>query len=185
MADKRIIIYPEVRKEIRLRRKDKSINCVDLSIKIGKSAGWLSFVENGKIESILYEDLLSLFMNLLNPSEGSAETYIEGLYTNIEKNRKENELYYYKNPNDFFDCISVAEKIHNHLYRIINTSDKKLHKVLSSFSRIDKNFSIEPTFTLEIISLPIFRLSVLDVKKKQEFLYALNDLIKDYSEGKR
>jgi len=183
MVGSKITLSKILVKTILDKRIEKGLSASDLSIKIGRTASYISTIENGRIAKISLSDLIKIISVLCDLSESEAVEYIENLINNgkiEDDDTSEVKILSY----DQLDDV-VNSNVFNGQIKEINKAFKAFYKHDPKQAFITLNTFIQSLrsdlgFIMVILNIPFSNLETYE--EKQEFLNKLIDLFSKYSD---
>lgn len=190
MLKHKITLTTSISNRVAELRKEKGDKSAKLAKDIGKSSGWVSLLENGKLNTVLSKDLIVLFAYLLSISNDEAEKYIENLITNDSESTKEHENndsgenYKVREYN-----VSINESEYNKLLKDIQKGlkiifDKTNNKeyVFRNIKRFRNNMHFDLSFMVALNGIPFFALKKVPIKEREALLNEIAELFSKYAE---
>lgn len=194
MLPDKIEITDKLRSIIQKRRHDLRISTKDLSMKhLGRSASYISALENGRLKSLRKNELLKIFEVLFNLDENSAAKKIESILAaneNIDIKLSSNA----SNKNFSQDNIKKYQTVENHtddktldgLMENMKEGFKTIQKVdpeftISTLKRLVTSMHFDLGFMMALFHIPFFALEGLSHDERQQFLNDLSDIFKKYA----
>lgn len=190
MLKHKVTLTTSISNRIAELRKEKGLKSAILAKDIGKSSGWVSLLENGKLNTVLSKDLIDLFAYLLSVSNDEAEQYIEDLVNKDPENTNENlnndggENYQVKEYS-----ISINDSEYNKLlkdiqkgFKIIFENTKNKENVFRNIKRFRNNMHFDLSFMVALVGIPFFVLKKVPFKERESLLNEIAELFSKYAE---
>jgi len=176
MLKPKVKMTENIRIKIQKERMNKGISGIDLSKQIGKSEGWASLVENGRILTIKSIDLIKVFKILLDRTEEEIEQIISDLL-NESKDKTEFDMSFYDelykiDEKDFNKEMSTSKE----LFKI--AFDKKNEYTIEQLKKFNNNIDTDIGFMLYLIGLPFHKLDTIPVDDKLKILKQIEQIVK-------
>lgn len=181
MLKSKIKITSTIRDIIQELRLKSGKTGVELSTYLGKSEGWCSLVENGRISTIKHKDAIKMFAVLLNASEDEAEKYIVNLITEEaadENSSNKKEKFLYENEYDTSEEDELFEKILENInegFKFAYGKQKK--RTFVYLDTLMHNMHFDLGLMLGITSLPFHELEDVDFKIKKKLFSEIEKIV--------
>ncbi|AEY66618.1 helix-turn-helix transcriptional regulator [Clostridium sp. BNL1100] len=190
MLKHKITLTTSISNRVAELRKEKGLKSAKLATDIGKSSGWVSLLENGKLNTVLSKDLVVLFAYLLSISNDEAEKYIEDLLSKDSESTNENpnsdggENYKVReynvliNDNEYIKMLKDIQKGFKFIFE--NASNKEY--VFQNIKRFNNNMHFDLSFMVALNGIPFYALKKVPIKEKEVLLNEIAELFSKYVE---
>ena len=198
MLSNKIEITEEIRTIIKNKREEKKIPARDLSMKyLGKSQGYISSLENGRVKFLKRNDIIKIFEILYNINEELASTKIINIVNsskksdinlskdvNFEKTLKplnDSNIQSYETIEDPINQETGGNLVDNLKLGFETVYKKRPDFTISTLKRFVVSFHFDLAFMMVILRTPYFALEELNHDERQSFLNEFSEIFKKYA----
>ena len=179
----KVVCNKAILKFIRTNRDRLKITGAQVSEKIHQRDSYMSAVENGRIQSISYDNLKIIVKYLLKCDDEKAESVIERLIHIEDTTVKDIDLY---NVNGYKVPFYGTDDEINEFTEMINKSLKSIYSqypdLVDKFVRtFNLNLMTDKLFFISVFSLPFYKLKDVDQSEKQKIIDDISQIINKFS----
>ena len=187
-----LVENPDIRDYIKTIRKNyipddrlDNYSAEEISEEIGKSKGWLSQIENGRLKSISKKDLFKIISIIQECCVEDAEFYLNNYLERVAIERQDNEVSESQSQDisQKQQLSAIFFIIRESIYSIYDslTIDEK-NKLLSILDVFNKNINSNFNTTCALLSLPLHAINSNSVNPEEtkKFLFDINAAFTNY-----
>ena len=155
---------------------------IELSAEIGKSEGWLSLLENGRIQNITSKDLMNIFKFLHSFTDEEAEQYIEDFMNETKDSLKKKVAIYRYDEENKSSTEDGYKKMIEHIITVFDIIyDKNPEYAFDSIGQFMENLQFDTGFTLALNKIPFDIFEDTDHKIRQQLFDEIGEVVKKYA----